>query len=164
MDKRMILQVYVVCTLIQKYGHVMLIIGFFYLFREIPGGLSSVVEAITGHKQESFLLVQTVVTSTFPEYTARFPSTSTGSPKLFGSSRTTTFFLHGQQTIATMWSNRLNQTELNKMQNKSLKQMISITKAILYIEFIQILRTYSFYSIKFTFYDQYEVFSSLHSS
>lgn len=36
--------------------------------------------------------------------------------------------------------------------------MISITKAILYIEFIQILRTYSFYSIKFTFYDQYEVF------
>lgn len=63
-----------------------------------------------------------------------------------------------------MWSNRLNQTELNKMQNKSWKQMISITKAILYIEFIQILRTYSFYSIKFTFYDQYEVFSSLHSS
>lgn len=42
--------------------------------------------------------------------------------------------------------------------------MISITKAILYIEFIQTLRTYSFYSIKFTFYDQYEVFSSLHSS
>lgn len=30
------------------------------------------------------------------------------------------------------------------MQNKSWKQMISITKAILYIEFIQTLRTYSF--------------------
>lgn len=51
MNMIMILYGYVVRTLIYKYVHVMRIIGFFfYLLREIPGGLSSVVEAIIGHK------------------------------------------------------------------------------------------------------------------